>query len=160
MSCETIGRFAVGALFAWIAATGSGSGGTGGGGKGGAAGGGSPGGGGSGSPANCDYDTVDVPGSSDCKREGACPGGVSCCFTEFVIPPHEKLVDGEMRIRSQHASQGEIIYRVCDPPYVFLGLVFGHWTCEESSRTPFGRYYTYELEPCPDEGKKSPPPTE
>lgn len=106
------------------------------------------------SSSECKYDEKRVPASAECKRNGYC-GGTECCFTEVLIPSHEELVPGDKRIDQVVMVTGLVVFRQCDPPFVFLGLTFGWWKCTIETRSSFGEYPLYTLSTC-DEVKEPP----
>jgi hypothetical protein len=127
-----------------------------------------------GKPTGCTVEKKTVPGEYTCHMLVACggggttvslrgvpltsnPGATPCCLAATYVPPHDELVAGDRRVKSAVQVQGFLIQRYCDPPFSFLGLTFGSWTCEFESQMPLGSYYQYELETCPDPPPASPP---
>jgi hypothetical protein len=114
----------------------------------------------------CTVDVKHDPGSSNCSNKGWCgsggsaalPGGtivkgtdgVPCCFTEMVVPPHDDLVPGNLRVTATQDVQGLIVFRKCDAPFTFLFITIGKWSCDIEQTYPFGTYHLYTLGPCED----------
>ena len=128
-------------------------------------------------PSSCRWSVKPVAGSSTCNQSTWCggaggssgsitipagpaavtwtsggagspPGFMTCCLSETLVPPHDKVEAGNSKIRVDGLVHGLLITRSCTSPYSFLLFTFGSWSCAEVSNKVFGTYRLLSEVPC------------